>query len=247
VQYTVTFDLDGGNIAGDTTAQTFSVSYNSTVANMPANPTQTGHAFGGWYTAQNGAGGEFTASTQVTADTTVYAKWTAQWTVTFDLDGGNINGVTTTPTWTVNSGDSVGAENTPMPSRSGYAFGGWYTAQDGAGDLFTASTPVTADTTVYAKWSKSESIQIVLRPTSDDPQLSNASLFVDDSANFDAGSDYASWKWYWDGTAISGATSSTYTMAANSRTSGTYELSVVVTTNTGEKRSARCRVVIKAH
>jgi uncharacterized repeat protein (TIGR02543 family) len=37
-------------------------------------------------------------------------------------------------------------------SFSGYKFGGWYTAVNGGGTLFTNSTPVTADVTLYAKW-----------------------------------------------------------------------------------------------
>jgi uncharacterized repeat protein (TIGR02543 family) len=208
-------------------------------------PTRTGYDFGGWYTAANGGGTQFTASTPVTADATVYAKWTAlQYTITFNLDGGNIDGVTTAQTRNASYNSTVA--NTPTPTRNRYNFDGWYTEQNGGGTRFTASTPVTADATVYAKWSNA-SIQIVLRPTAEDPQLSNTSLFVNWSANFDAGSEYASWRWYWDGAAISGATSSTYTLAANSRASGVYELAVVVTTDTGEKRSARCRVVIRAN
>jgi len=46
-------------------------------ANMPANPKRGGYTFGGWTTAANGTGGDFSATTVVNADTTVYAKWTA--------------------------------------------------------------------------------------------------------------------------------------------------------------------------
>jgi uncharacterized repeat protein (TIGR02543 family) len=38
------------------------------------------------------------------------------------------------------------------PTKSGYDFGGWYTAQDGGGERFTADTTVTGNITVYAKW-----------------------------------------------------------------------------------------------
>ena len=37
------------------------------------------------------------------------------------------------------------------PTWEGYVFVGWYTDVSG-GDEFTASTPVTADITVYARW-----------------------------------------------------------------------------------------------
>jgi uncharacterized repeat protein (TIGR02543 family) len=38
------------------------------------------------------------------------------------------------------------------PTKTGYTFGGWYTATSGGGAAFTATTPVAADITVYAKW-----------------------------------------------------------------------------------------------
>jgi uncharacterized repeat protein (TIGR02543 family) len=45
---------------------------------MPANPNRSGYTFGGWRTARNGGGDEFTASTPVTADIRVYAHWLAE-------------------------------------------------------------------------------------------------------------------------------------------------------------------------
>ncbi|MDR0707023.1 MAG: InlB B-repeat-containing protein [Treponema sp.] len=46
-------------------------------SNMPAEPTRSGYAFDGWYTSSGGGGTQFTASTVVTRDISVYAKWTA--------------------------------------------------------------------------------------------------------------------------------------------------------------------------
>jgi uncharacterized repeat protein (TIGR02543 family) len=42
---------------------------------MPSDIARPLYAFGGWYTAQNGGGTEFTASTTVNGNITVYAKW----------------------------------------------------------------------------------------------------------------------------------------------------------------------------
>jgi uncharacterized repeat protein (TIGR02543 family) len=39
-----------------------------------------------------------------------------------------------------------------VPTRTNYTFGGWYTQQNGGGTGFTASTTVTGNMTVYAKW-----------------------------------------------------------------------------------------------
>jgi uncharacterized repeat protein (TIGR02543 family) len=144
-QYKVTFDAAGGNVS----PPPVTVNYNTPLdSKMPSNPAKTGHAFGGWYTATNGGGDPFTASTTVTADVTVYAKWTIiPYTLTFNPDGGNVSPATRT----VNYNSPLGAL-LPVATKPEYTFGGWYTAADGGGDPFTASTAVTADITVYARW-----------------------------------------------------------------------------------------------
>jgi uncharacterized repeat protein (TIGR02543 family) len=68
--------------------------------------------------------------------------------VSFDARGGNPESVSRI----VVEGDSVGSAMPDEPDRSGYTFGGWYTAVRGGGIPFTASTAVNANITVYAKW-----------------------------------------------------------------------------------------------
>jgi hypothetical protein len=102
--------------------------------------------------------------------------------------------------------------------------------------------------TVYAKWVQLvNSVQMNLRPVPADPPLSNASLFVNEQAQFSVEDGYDSYTWYWNGRAIAGESSPTYTLPASSKARGTYELSVRVTTGSGETLSARCRVDIKAN
>jgi uncharacterized repeat protein (TIGR02543 family) len=131
----------------------------------------------------------------------------------------------------------------PNPTRSGYDFGGWYTERNGGGNRFTEASPVTGTITVYARWLPVTSVQIqmLLSPT-ETPLLSNASLFANEPGEFSIESGYGSYQWYWDG-----ETSSAYTLAANSKTPGIYELSVFVTAGAGELFSARCQVTIKAN
>jgi uncharacterized repeat protein (TIGR02543 family) len=122
-------------------------------ADFPANPTRNGYNFGNWNTAQNGTGTPFTASTTVSADITVYAQWTAtppgSHTVTFKLnDGTDANCAVkyvSQPTGTV-------TDFPASPTWPGYNFGSWNTAADGTGTAFTAATTVSADITVYARW-----------------------------------------------------------------------------------------------
>ena len=157
VQYTVTFNLDGGNIGGDSSAREVFVGSGASVGRvMPSNPSKSGYSFGGWYTERNGNGAQFTATTTVSADITVYAKWTAsstnQYTATFDADGGT----PATQTRTVGSGASLGSSNMPtVPTKSSYTFGSWWTSRNGGGYRFTAGTTVNSNITVYAKWVES--------------------------------------------------------------------------------------------
>ena len=71
--YVVTFDLQG---KGDNfTQDVVCNAENNQTTSQPSNPTATGWAFGGWYTD---AGCTISAnfSTAITANTTIYAKWT---------------------------------------------------------------------------------------------------------------------------------------------------------------------------
>ncbi|NPV02572.1 MAG: hypothetical protein HPY53_14450, partial [Brevinematales bacterium] len=142
--YTVTYNSDGGNIV---TPQTVT-SPATTVGVLPTVPTKTGYIFGGWYTALNGDGTEFTAATTVETNITVYAKWNSySYTVTYNSDGGNI----VTPQTVTSPATTVGVLPT-VPTKTGYSFGGWYTALNGGGTEFTAATTVETNITVYAKW-----------------------------------------------------------------------------------------------
>ena len=62
----------------------------------------------------------------------------------------NGNGGTSRPTEEVEVGDPATAP--AAPTRSGYIFAGWFTAAAG-GTQFNFASPVTADTTLFARWS----------------------------------------------------------------------------------------------
>jgi uncharacterized repeat protein (TIGR02543 family) len=148
--YTVTFDYQGAT-GGDTTPSKI-VTFGATYGTLPT-PTKTGHTFGGWTTLPN-AGAIVGASSTVTTTAngqTLYARWTANsYTVTFDYQGAT--GGDTTPNKQVTYAATYGA--LPVPTRTGYAFGGWFTAAGGAGTEITQTTTVgiTAAQTLWAKW-----------------------------------------------------------------------------------------------
>lgn len=142
--YTVTYNCDGGTAVG-TQHVTLPA---TTVETLPAEPVKTGYIFGGWYTAINGGGTPFTASTPVNSDLTIYAKWNSySYSVNYDSQGGSVVGsdAVNSPAITINSLPTA-------PDKTGYLFGGWHTAPNGAGTVFTATNIVSNNTTVFAKW-----------------------------------------------------------------------------------------------
>lgn len=69
--YTVTFETSGGSAVAPVTVDAGST------ATKPADPTKSGHNFGGWYKDSTLQTPWDFANGTVTADTTLYAKWTA--------------------------------------------------------------------------------------------------------------------------------------------------------------------------
>ena len=150
-KYIVTFYLNDGTENVYATKAVFSDANPATVTLPTPNPTRTGYAFDVWNTAQDGTESAFEANTTVSADTKVYAKWTANtYTVTFNKNEGDTEANPTTKTVTYPN-DKVDALP-DQPTRNDYHFVGWNTKADGTGTAFTAATSVTAAITVYAKW-----------------------------------------------------------------------------------------------
>jgi uncharacterized repeat protein (TIGR02543 family) len=136
--YTVSYTSNGG-----TAVTSQSVVYN-TQTTAPTSPTKTGNTFAGWYT-EAGFTNTFVFTTPITADTTLYAKWTLNsYTVSFTSNGGSA-----VSSQTVNYNTATTAPS--APTRTGYTFAGWY-SDIALGNAFAFTTPITADTTLYAKW-----------------------------------------------------------------------------------------------
>ena len=145
--YTVSFNSNGGSVVASQ-----NVAYNGT-ATAPASPTRTGYTFAGWY-SNSALTTTFSFSTPITSNTTLYAKWTINsYTVSFNSNGGSAvasqhvacNGTATAPA---------------SPIRTGYSFAGWY-SDVALTTFFGFSTPITHNTTLYAKWTVNSNIYIV--------------------------------------------------------------------------------------
>ena len=160
---------------------TYTVNYDgntSTGGNVPTNPSlyvsgstvtvlgnsgspvleKPGYAFSGWNTASNGAGTSYSQGNTfvITSDTTLYAQWTLTYTVTYNGNTSTGGNVPTSPSLYV-SGSMVtvlGNSGSPVLSKSGFAFAGWNTEENGSGTSYSQGNQfaITANTTLYARW-----------------------------------------------------------------------------------------------
>ena len=90
---------------------------------------------------------------------TLYANWKINsYTLTANANGGNIpstsgwTGTGTQATKNVNYNATYGT--LPEPTRPNYTFNGWYTAQTGGTKITTTTKMGTANTTIYAQWTR---------------------------------------------------------------------------------------------
>ena len=145
--YTVTLNTNGGTIADgkDVTGYTYGVG-----ATLPTDVTRTGYTFKGWYDNENLTGSPVTAiSNTETGNKEYWAKWTVnQYTITYDLAGGTVEG--NPDTYTIET-EAFTLKN---PTKSGYTFTGWSgTGLDGENNMtVTIPTGSTGNRTYTAHW-----------------------------------------------------------------------------------------------
>ena len=132
--FTVTFDSDGGSAV---VAQEIA---DGSTATAPTDPTKDGYTFNEWYNGET----LFNFATPITADITLTAHWLENFTVTFDSQGGSE--VTAQEV----ADGSTATEPTPDPTKEANTFLYWSLTAEGTEFAFT--TPITADTTLYAVW-----------------------------------------------------------------------------------------------
>ena len=142
--YTVTFDAQGhGTAPADQTIES------GQKATAPTAPTATGYRFDGWYKESGCTNAWNFSSDTVTANTTLYAKWTALYTVTFNANG---HGDAPAALTNIVSGSKITAPT--APTATGWQFDGWYKEDACTNAWNFNSDTVTANTTLYAKWTQ---------------------------------------------------------------------------------------------
>ena len=150
--FTVTFNSNGGS---DVDAVT--VNWNTTVAE-PEEPTKAHVIFAGWY-SNEALTNAYSFSTKITADTTLYAKWTPiRRTITFNTKGGSSISA-------INFNEGTTVTKPENPEKDGYAFGGWFTDEALTKSFYfaTDSANLTENVTLYAKWINQTNVAVVIK------------------------------------------------------------------------------------
>ena len=147
--YKITWNVnEGDELTGE--GYTVEAFYGNPIT-APSDPTRRGYTFGGWYTD----GSNFAENTKFTDggampdyNVTFYAKWTAiEYTITYNLDGGtNVSG--NPAQYTVETGKIT----LVAPTKTGYAFEGWYSDAERTNRVTEIAADSTGDVTLYAKW-----------------------------------------------------------------------------------------------
>ena len=139
--YIVTFNSNNG-----TAVKPITVIANTTFT-KPTTPTRAGYKFANWYKDAKCTKVWNFATDKVTANTTLYAGWYRTYTVTFNSN----KGTTVKPVTVVSNSTFSKPTN---PTRAGYKFVNWYKDAKCTKVWNFATDKVTANTTLYAGWTK---------------------------------------------------------------------------------------------
>ena len=147
-EYTVTFDPNGGELAGSGTQ---SVPFGEQITE-PAQPTKEGYTFAEW--TYNGAAWDFESDTVPAGNITLVAKWTANsYKIVFHANDGS----ETTKEQSVTYDEKTALEDNTF-TRNGYTFAGWATEENGAVAYLNGATVINlasesgAEVHLYAVW-----------------------------------------------------------------------------------------------
>lgn len=115
----------------------------------PAAPSKENHTFAGWYNGDEKF--DFDADTTNAPNVLeLVAKWEkSKYTVKFVSDHGSFEDQT------IEHGKLIETDKLTIPEVEGYTFDGWYTDATRTKE-FDFSTPITSNTTVYAKWTAND-------------------------------------------------------------------------------------------
>ncbi len=164
------FDANGGTEIEP--IYVFSENGQPVSVSAPQSPTKDNYKFGGWYIDQDCTELFDFSSVAMTENITLYAKWLAKATVTFDTMGGS----------TIQPIDVYESRIVPPaePTKNNYKFIGWYTDAEYT-TKFDFTTIVTKDMTLYARWVEGSTVTFDANGGSFSDQQQTVDVMVFDS------------------------------------------------------------------
>jgi uncharacterized repeat protein (TIGR02543 family) len=178
--YTVTFDSRGGSDVEGLTLRAGSK------AQQPDDPVRGPDRFDGWYSSLTDTPWNF--DSLLTGSITLYARWTSIWSVTFDSrEGGpvpKIEGIV--------DGDTI--VEPAAPTRANNTFAGWHSDTAYTSPWDFAVNTVTANITLYAKWTAVVQFNANGSEPTPDPQTVTSGSFAASPADpVLEGKSFAGW------------------------------------------------------
>ncbi|WP_167350871.1 S-layer homology domain-containing protein [Paenibacillus amylolyticus] len=151
IKYSVGYDgngATGGEVPLD--SQTYEAGSSVTVADNVGSLVKTGFTLIGWNTEADGSGKSYVANDTFhinEADVLLYAAWEINhYTLSFESNGGSLVALQNKPY-------NEQATEPSTPTRPGYTFGGWFKEASLTNQWNFTKDVITADKTLYAKWS----------------------------------------------------------------------------------------------
>lgn len=162
--YKVTLNPNNGTLTVSGKAYTSSspyITYVKETFNLGSyTPTRSSYNFKGWSISSSATSGS-TSSVTIDRVITYYAAWKQVFTITWNLNGGNIGGETSNKTESVESGSTVSFTKY-TPTKTGYTFVGWSTNSSATSGSTSGTATITANTTYYAIWKSAVLTPILL-------------------------------------------------------------------------------------
>lgn len=141
INYSINYELNDGTIS-PANPSTYTVETETFELN---DPVKDGFNFMGWYNEAVDPDERLTKIVKGSyGNITLTARWTQCFVVTFNTDGGSSVAIQAVE-------DNQYATEPSAPTKSGYDFGGWY-SEAALSNEFSFTTPITTNTTLYAKW-----------------------------------------------------------------------------------------------
>jgi len=223
--YSLSYTLNGGAVS-TTNKTSYTVETESFRLN---NPTKTGYTFAGW-TGSNGTTKQTSVSIAKgsTGDKSYNANWSViNYSITYDLDGGTVSTANKT-SYTVET-ESFTLKN---PTKSGYKFLGW-TGSNGTTKQTSVSIAKgsTGNKSYTANWEKLYTPTLNSNYPADTTVVKGTSVTSKVTISTAGNPASYTYQWYKNGSAVSGATSSSYTFTPT--TTGTTTVYCKVTNSAG--------------